>query len=54
MVKLKSQAKINELELEDLFILPGWISDDKKIEEIYRKVLYIHYHRTMKVCQCLF
>lgn len=33
----KAKQKINELELDDLFILPGWISDDKKIEDIYRK-----------------
>ncbi|MGG0300386.1 glycosyltransferase family 4 protein [Bacillus albus] len=33
----KAKQKINGLELDDLFILPGWISDDKKIEDIYRK-----------------
>ncbi|MEM5600083.1 glycosyltransferase family 4 protein [Bacillus cereus] len=38
----KAKQKISELELDDLFILPGWISDDKKIEDIYQKsIIYI-------------
>ncbi|MEQ5978999.1 glycosyl transferase [Bacillus cereus] len=33
----KVKKKIAEMELEDLFVVPGWISDETKIEEIYRK-----------------
>lgn len=38
----KAKRKISDLGLEDLFIIPGWISDEKKIEEIYKKsIIYI-------------
>ncbi|MCM3029814.1 glycosyltransferase family 4 protein [Niallia sp. MER 6] len=38
----KAKRKIKNLGLEDLFIVPGWISDQKEIEEIYSKtILYI-------------
>ncbi|WP_242216868.1 glycosyltransferase family 4 protein [Bacillus cereus group sp. BfR-BA-01380] len=38
----KVKKRINDLGLNDLFIVPGWISDDKKIEEIYRKsIIYV-------------
>ncbi|HFK1497452.1 TPA: glycosyltransferase family 4 protein [Bacillus paranthracis] len=38
----KAKKKIDELGLNDSFIVPGWISDEKKIEEIYRKsIIYI-------------
>lgn len=33
---------IKEKHLEDMFIIPGWISDEQKIENIYRKsIIYI-------------
>lgn len=31
------KKKIKELDLEELFVIPGWISDQAKIEEIYQK-----------------
>ncbi|HDR7607875.1 hypothetical protein S3E15_05153 [Bacillus mycoides] len=38
----KAQQKISELDLDDLFIIPGWVSDEKKIEDIYHKsVIYV-------------
>ncbi|MBK5470008.1 MULTISPECIES: glycosyltransferase family 4 protein [Bacillus] len=38
----KVKKRINELDLGDLFIVPGWISDEAKIEEIYRKsIIYV-------------
>jgi len=38
----KVKKKINDLDVDDLFFIPGWISDEKKIEEIYRKsIIYI-------------
>ena len=38
----KVKRKISNMGLEDLFIVPGWISDQEKIEEIYRKsIVYI-------------
>ncbi|PFN07059.1 glycosyltransferase family 4 protein [Bacillus cereus] len=38
----KVKKKITELGLGDLFIVPGWISDEKKIEDIYRKsIIYV-------------
>ncbi|MDM5221855.1 glycosyltransferase family 4 protein [Peribacillus sp. NJ11] len=38
----KVRKKINELGLNDLFIVPGWISNEDKIQEIYQKsVIYI-------------
>ena len=36
------KSKIKELDVEDMFVLPGWISNQEKIEEIYQKsALYI-------------
>ncbi|GAB6599046.1 glycosyl transferase [Bacillus cereus] len=36
------KKKINHLNLEDLFMVPGWVSDEKIIDEIYSKsILYI-------------
>jgi glycosyltransferase involved in cell wall biosynthesis len=35
----KVKHKINSLNLNDLFVIPGWISDENKIDEIYRKSL---------------
>lgn len=38
----KVKKKINDLGLDDLFIIPGWVSDEEKIEEIYRKsIIYV-------------
>ncbi|PEC51940.1 glycosyltransferase family 4 protein [Bacillus sp. AFS096315] len=38
----KVKKKIKDLDLEDLFIIPGWISNENKIEEIYRNsIIYI-------------
>ncbi|MDG4658482.1 glycosyltransferase family 4 protein [Ectobacillus antri] len=38
----KVKKKIADLGLDDLFIVPGWISDDKTIEEIYQKtIIYV-------------
>ncbi|MFF2877747.1 glycosyltransferase family 4 protein [Gottfriedia sp. NPDC057991] len=38
----KVKSKVKELNLEDLFIIPGWISDQEKIDEIYRKsIIYV-------------
>ena len=48
----KLKRKISDLGLEDLFIIPGWISDEKKLRRFIRKVLFIYCLHTMKVCQC--
>lgn len=38
----KVKKKITDLDLDDLFIVPGWVSDEKNIEEIYRKsIIYV-------------
>ncbi|GLV63166.1 polysaccharide biosynthesis protein [Bacillus mycoides] len=38
----KIKQKITSLNLNDLFIIPGWISEDEKIEKIYRKsIIYV-------------
>ncbi|MFK4391704.1 glycosyl transferase [Bacillus sp. AFS026049] len=38
----KVKKRINDLNLNDLFIVPGWISDENKIEEIYRNsIIYV-------------
>ncbi|MGX1191844.1 glycosyltransferase family 4 protein [Metabacillus sp. SLBN-84] len=38
----KVKRKIKDLNLEDMFVIPGWISDQSKIEEIYRNsILYV-------------
>jgi len=38
----KVKSIIKDLNLEDYFIIPGWINDEQKIEEIYKKsVLYL-------------
>ncbi|OAS88184.1 MULTISPECIES: glycosyltransferase family 4 protein [Metabacillus] len=38
----KAKTKIKELELDDMFVIPGWISDQEKIDEIYRKsIIYV-------------
>ncbi|MEY8756305.1 glycosyltransferase family 4 protein [Peribacillus frigoritolerans] len=36
------KKRINDLKLNDLFIVPGWISNEEKVQEIYRKsVIYV-------------
>lgn len=35
----KVKEEIKKLGLENMFLIPGWISDEDKIEEIYRKSL---------------
>lgn len=38
----KVKQKITSLNLNDVFIIPGWISEDEKIGEIYRKsIIYV-------------
>ncbi|KON70201.1 glycosyl transferase [Peribacillus butanolivorans] len=38
----KVKKRIKELNVEDMFVIPGWISDQKVIDEIYRKsVIYV-------------
>jgi glycosyltransferase involved in cell wall biosynthesis len=38
----KVKKKIKELNVEDMFIIPGWISNQNKIDEIYRNsIIYI-------------
>lgn len=38
----KVKQKITNLNLNDLFIVPGWISEEEKLEEIYRKsIIYV-------------
>ncbi|MFJ7509859.1 glycosyltransferase family 4 protein [Peribacillus simplex] len=38
----KVKKKITELDLSDLVIIPGWISNEVKIDEIYRKsIIYV-------------
>lgn len=38
----KVKNKIKKLNLEDMFVIPGWVSDQEKIDEIYYKsVIYV-------------
>ena len=38
----KVNRRIKELNLEDMFEIPGWISDQEKLDEIYRKsIIYV-------------
>ncbi|MBT2605123.1 glycosyltransferase family 4 protein [Bacillus sp. ISL-53] len=38
----KVKKRIKELNVADMFVIPGWISDQKMIDEIYRKsVIYV-------------
>lgn len=38
----KVKKRINALQLESMFVIPGWVSDQGKIDELYRKsIMYV-------------